>query len=243
MLIELKDFSKRFGRLLAVSIPDLRIDPGQIAVVLGANGAGKTTLFRCLAGLVIPSAGQILYNAKPFYRGDLELRRNLMFLPDFPFMFGEMTVIQHISMVLKLYECDAKTKLEAALEHLRNLDLLPFAEAATGRLSRGQQYKAALSALLTLDPELWILDEPFASGMDPQGIFYFKTQARAAAERGRTVLYSTQILDVAENLSDRIILLNRGALQMNAALNQLQARNEGNGGVLEEMFRSLREQK
>ena len=99
-------------------------------------------------------------------------------------------------------------------QHLGVLDLLPAIDTIIGQLSRGQIYKAALVTLLSLDPELWLLDEPFASGMDPVGIAYLKRQARVAAERGHTVLYSTQILAVVGKSSDRVCLIHRGKLRV-----------------------------
>src|SRR5689334_2834204 len=144
MKIELRDLTKRFGRNIVVSVPQLTIDPGQIVVVLGANGAGKTTLFRCLSSLVIPTHGEILYDGTPLRRGDIALRRRLMFLPDFPFAYAQMSIIRHLAMVLRLYDVEPESRLQNAVEHLRHLDLLPLAETPMGKLSRGQLYKATL---------------------------------------------------------------------------------------------------
>src|SRR2546430_1311161 len=98
---------------------------------------------------------------------------------------------------------------------------------------------------MAVDPELWLLDEPFASGMDPHGISFFKREARAAALRGRTVIYSTQILDVAENLCDRVCLIHKGALRLYESISELRARTPvgpSEGGVLEDVFRQIREE-
>ena len=130
---------------------------------------------------------------------------------------------------------------ERVLELLQDFDLLPLALRPVNSLSRGQAYKTALVALLAVDPELWLLDEPFASGMDPQGIDAFKRHARAAANRGRTIIYSTQLLDVAERFSDRVCVINKGELHAFDTLANLRIAALDKDNVLEEMFRRLRE--
>jgi ABC-type multidrug transport system ATPase subunit len=110
-----------------------------------------------------------------------------------------------------------------------------------GSLSRGQAYKAALVAMLAADREVWLLDEPFSSGMDPHGIDAFKRYARAAAERGRTILYSTQLLDVAERFSDRVCVINHGAVHAFDTLEGLRGKACDKGNVLAEIFQQLRE--
>ena len=110
-----------------------------------------------------------------------------------------MTVLRHIGMVLRLYEADGDGMEERVIELMRDFDMLPLVEARMETLSRGQTYKAALCAMIAADPELWMFDEPFASGMDPRGLTAFRRHARDAANRGRTVMYTTQILDVADH--------------------------------------------
>jgi len=110
------------------------------------------------------------------------------------------------------------------------------------KLSRGQAYKAALAALLAVDAELLLLDEPFASGMDPNGITFLKREApRAAAARGNTVVYSTQILDIAETLSDRLLIIELGQVRYYAPLGELQGAASGHDGrsVPEQLFQQL----
>jgi ABC-type multidrug transport system ATPase subunit len=144
-------------------------------------------------------------------------------------------------MVLHLYEADAPGAEDRVLALLRAFDLLAQAEAPLKTLSRGQLYKAALVALLAVNPEVWLLDEPFASGMDPRGLASFKTEAAAAARAGRTVLYSTQILEVAERFADRVCILHRGQVHAFESVEQLRQGPSGAEPVLEELFQQLRE--
>jgi ABC-2 type transport system ATP-binding protein len=206
MRIQIEGVSKRFGGIWALEEVSLDLDPGQVVGVLGANGAGKTTLLNCLAGIVAPSAGKICYDGERFHRGKMALRRRLM--------------LQHIAMCKRLYE-RAEADAEAVARILDHLNILVYAGMPLGAMSRGQMYKAVLAALLVIDPELWILDEPMASGMDPMGIAYFKSEAKAAAERGRTVVYTTQILEIAEKFSDRICVLDHGGMRLNGKAGEL----------------------
>lgn len=242
MHIALESVTKRFGSLRALESISLTIQPGQIVAILGPNGAGKTTLLRCLSAIAAPDKGRIFYDGEQFNRGRIDLRQRLAFLPEFPVIFHQLSLARHISMVLGLYNKDGEGIATTVTQHLSELDLLPAIDTPIGQLSRGQIYKAALVTLLSVDPELWLLDEPFASGMDPVGIAYFKRQARMAADRGRTVLYSTQILDVAEKCSDRVCLIHRGKLRVFDAVANLHVRPGEGDGVLEDIFRQLREE-
>jgi len=168
----------------------------------------------------------------------MELRRRLMFLPDFPLLFAKMTVLEHLAMCVKLYERPIPND-DRVVQVLEELSLLTLIKMPTARLSRGQIYKCALAALLVIDPEVWILDEPLASGMDPLGIATFKREARAAAKRGRTILYTTQILEVAEKFADRIGVLDHGGLRINKTLEEL--RKDTESGSLEDVLLSLRD--
>jgi ABC-2 type transport system ATP-binding protein len=242
MQIALESLTKRFGSLRALENISLTIHPGQIVGILGPNGAGKTTLLRCLSAIAAPDSGRILYDGEQFNRGRVDLRQRLGFLPEFPVIFPQLTVARHIAMVLGLYNKDGESTASSVTQHLHELDLLPAIDTPIGQLSRGQIYKASLATLLSADLELWLLDEPFASGMDPVGIAYFKRQARLAVERGRTILYSTQILDVAEKFSDRVCLIHRGKLRVFDAVANLHVRPGGEDGVLDDVFRQLREE-
>ncbi len=220
----------------------LEIESGQIVSILGPNGAGKTTLLRCLSGIVAPTSGDIRYDGEKFYRGNTAVRRRIAYLPDFPIAFPNNTVLRHIGMVLQLYGVDGSSTESRVMDLLRGFDLMPLIETPMAKLSRGQAYKAALSALLAADTELLLIDEPFASGMDPNGITFLKREARNSVKRGRTIIYSTQILDIAEKLSDRVCVMDRGEVRHYAPLAELQAVNAGSAGtVLEGLFQQLRE--
>jgi ABC-type multidrug transport system ATPase subunit len=243
MKLEVQRLLKTFKATRALDGVSLTIEPGQIVALLGPNGAGKTTLLRALAGVVAPDDGKVLYDGQPFLRRRLDLRKRFLFLPDFPAVFDEWTPLQHLGMVLRLYDKAGEAGIEdRVVELLLLFDLLTLANAPIVTLSRGQRYKVALAALLAVNPEVWMLDEPFASGMDPLGITTFKQRAREAAQRGQTIIYSTQILDAAERFSDRVCVIHRGKVRAFAATSEIRKSAQGNTTGLDELFQQLREE-
>lgn len=243
MRVELKGIRKVFDQRAVLDAVTMTVEPGQVVAVLGANGAGKTTLLRLLAGILGPTRGEVLFDGEVFKRGRLDLRQRLCFLPDYPAVFEHWTVLQHIGMVLRLYGEGSKEGLEdKVMDLLKGFDLLAVAESPFMILSRGQRYKAALVAMIAANPEIWLLDEPFASGMDPHGINEFKGRAREAAQAGRTIFYTTQIVEAAERFSNLICVLHEGKVHALENTEKLRASPTGTGSSLDHIFETLREE-
>ncbi|MCL1910065.1 MAG: ABC transporter ATP-binding protein, partial [Kiritimatiellaeota bacterium] len=167
MFISISNLSFRYAKTKALDDVSLDIDHGQLVTVIGLNGAGKTTLLHCLATLLVPRNGEILCDGKPLKRSEIELRRRIFYLPDTPQLFTDRTVVQNLAVISRIYGADTPDAPQRAIDILRELDMLPFVHKTINELSRGQAYKVALTALALTDPDLWLFDEPFASGMDP----------------------------------------------------------------------------
>jgi ABC-2 type transport system ATP-binding protein len=234
MHIVVQGLTKRFGRLTALDEVSFELRPSQILVVLGANGAGKTTLLRCMAGVLTPSSGNIFYDGERFNRERIELRRRLYFMPEQTVGFWNYTIIEYITMILRLYEVEREGIEETVVQLLKEFDLLVLAYSQLGTLSRGQLYKAGLVAMLAVDAELWLVDEP-------NGIMRFKDHVSAARERGRTIIYTTQILEVAEKFCTHFCLLDEGRVHLVDSAVRLSEWSTGQAGGLENLFRKLRE--
>jgi ABC-type multidrug transport system ATPase subunit len=239
--LELRHLTKTYGGARALDDLSLTLPAGTIVAIIGLNGAGKTTLLRCLGGIVAPTRGEVQMDGARFTRARLELRRRLLFLPDFPALYGHLNALQHIALLLRIYERDTDGVDERILAVLRDLDLLALAEMPLAALSRGQLYKVAFAGLVAVQPELWLLDEPFASGLDPQGLAMVKQHARAAAATGATILYTTQILEIAEKFADLLVVIDRGQLRATYTRAQLAALPASGEDSLEHRLRQLRE--
>lgn len=211
--------------------------PGETVAVLGANGAGKTTLLRCLASVLSPDSGRVLFDGEPCRRDRLDLRRRAMFLPDSPVFAHHASLARHVAIVLELYLHNAPEVETEVVSLLEAFDLLPLAFGSPWELSRGEQAKGALVPLLVADPELWLLDEPFASGIDPAGLAILKGRISASRARGRTVIFSTQIVELAERLADRVLLLEKNGRFRFGTTEELRRDSS-----LEEAVRALSEQ-
>jgi ABC-type multidrug transport system ATPase subunit len=240
MHTEVRALTKTFGGTVALDNVSLRFAPGEIVAVIGLNGAGKSTLLNCLAGVLAPSRGEVRHDDRPFTRDRLDVRRRLMFFPDNPVLFGDHTLLDHLALLFRLYERPTEGIESRLVDLMAEFDVLALAEARLATLSRGQIYKCGLVALLGIAPQLWLLDEPFASGMDPHGLATFRRHARAAAsECGATVVYTTQILEVAQKFCDRLIVLNRGRVERELSAAELAA--HAHDGALDALLESFRE--
>jgi ABC-2 type transport system ATP-binding protein len=237
MKVTVAGLKKRFGRQRVLKSVDLDLPAGSIVALVGLNGAGKSTILHCLAGLLSIDGGTVSFDGEDFRPDDVNLRRRLFFLPDFPYFVLARTLLEHLSLILRLYERDADTLADRTMDLLREFDLLPFATRPLEELSRGQLYKGALIAMILVDPDLWMLDEPLASGMDPLGLRAFQKHAREAAAKGSTIVYSTQILDVAEHFSDRVAVLHDGLIRLFASTSEMKA--NGADGALADLFAKL----
>jgi ABC-type multidrug transport system ATPase subunit len=224
MHIALQEVSRRFGRTHALRNVTWETGPGSLVAVLGPNGAGKSTLLRILAGELPPSRGELRIDGVPFRRDDLAVRREIFFLPDTPDLPGE-TPLRTCSICVSAYERTGVAGIEERIVDLiEGFDLAAKADRPWPTLSRGQSYKASLAILAAIAPRLWILDEPFASGMDAKGIALFRKLAREAVAGGATVIYSTQLVELAEGFADGICVLGEGELR--AALPAQELRNQ-----------------
>jgi ABC-type multidrug transport system ATPase subunit len=219
--VEISGAHKRYGGVRVLRGLDASFRGGELVALLGLNGSGKTTLLRAFAGLAGLDRGSVALDGEDLRRDSVAMRRKFCLLPDFPVLFEGETVTSQIAIQLKLWECGSPAAEERAACWLERFDLLPLARTSVTQLSRGQRYKVALTALAAVDPPLWLLDEPFASGMDPRGIEAFRALARGAAQRGRLVIFSTQIAELAERFAGRVCLLEDGVFRLDGPVEEL----------------------
>lgn len=236
MSLTLQNLTKSYGSRKALDGVSLTLPAGSLTAIMGRNGAGKSTLLRAIATVSPPDRGRIEFDGQPVTREALNLRRRMMFLPDFPVLFSSESVLKNLCHLMRIYECDTPERVEQITALLTEFDLLACAESPLSTLSRGQAYKAALVALLVIRPRLWLLDEPFASGMDPAGLNALKHHLRAAAAEGCVVLFTTQILEIAEPLATHACILENGRVAAAGTMAAIRAQS----GSLESLFASLR---
>ncbi|GAB5406017.1 MAG: ABC transporter ATP-binding protein [Aureliella sp.] len=228
MRVELQEMGKHFG-LKSIS---LAIERGQRLACVGTNGAGKSTLLRCLAGLYQPARGRVLLDDQPFDRRRHDLRLRLHYVPDNPPGHESQTVLGQIAEYLTAYQCASDERNRRVGELLKEFHLFDRRYYPLSQLSRGQRYKLSLVILIALDRELWLIDEPFASGIDGIGMDRFRQNVNDACQRGRTVIYTTQILEIAEAFSDQICILHNGEVAHMAAASEIKGSADQRPGLL-----------
>lgn len=219
--LKAEKLTKRYGWNYALKDLSWEVAPGQVVALLGPNGAGKTTLLNALSGSIRLDGGRVLFNGEPYTPGRTDLRQRFVFIPDFPPVPRHWSPIRFIGTVLKLYGSRLEGVEGRVFDLLGELELLDVARWSFRQLSRGQIYKAALAGFIAADPELWLVDEPFASGMDPRGLNCFKRYAKEAAARGGTIIFTTQIIEVAEQCATRICVINKGEVRADATTEEL----------------------
>ena len=234
MKISLRGVCKSFLDDSALKDIDLDIESGQLIAIVGTNGAGKTTILKSLSTLLSTDDGEIRMDGELLTHRRIDLRARLHFLDESPVLLGP--VIDHICRVVHLYDRELPGLKEKIVAWLREFELLEVANRLG--LSRGQKYKAAFVGLCAANPELWLLDEPFAAGVDPTGISAMKRAINKAVGAGSTVMYSTQIVELAESFSDRVLVMNRGKIELDIPTKQLQEAQHDN--ALARLFENLR---
>lgn len=209
--LEIRNATKRYSSTYALHQYSASFAAGELVAILGLNGAGKSTLLRALTGGIGLNEGGVYINGKCFDGENLEMRRSFVYIPDTPPLLADETVFRNISIFLTQYLKTEEEHIgERVIELLEEFEVIQKANTKIEKLSRGEAYKVGLVILAAINPQLWILDEPFASGMDANGIRLFRKLSRQAVKEGKSVIYTTQLVDLAEKFSDKIYIINRG---------------------------------
>jgi len=233
-LVEINGLTKSFGGFEAVSDLTLSVSYGQIFALLGPNGAGKTTTIRMLMGILAPTSGAATIDGLDCFRDRVEVKRRVGYLPDEPAFYDHLRGSEIIRFSGELHGL-GRNEIEARAMPI--LERLEFADALgefANNYSRGMKKKLALVCAMLHDPALLILDEP-TSGLDPFATRELHTLIREKAAAGRTIFFSTHLLDQAEKLSTRIAIMSRGRMAAQGTLEQLRA-HVSNDSSLEEIF-------
>lgn len=205
-VVELSRVTKLFGGFKAVDDLSFSLEPGSICGFLGPNGAGKTTTIRMILEIVKPSSGSITVLGQS---SALKVRQRLGYLPEEKGLYKKMKTWSIIAYFATLKGLSRKAARQRAYDLLERYGLKDFADKPTDALSKGMGQKVQMLASIAHDPEFVILDEPF-SGLDPVNQQVMEELIRDMAQRKRTVLFSTHVMQHAERLCDRIVLLAKG---------------------------------
>ena len=236
-VIELIHLVKKFGDLVAVNDVTLTIPRGEFFAVLGPNAAGKTTTLKILAGLMKPTSGNARVCGFDVQTQPLEARRRLAYVPDFPFLYEKLTAREFFRFIGQLFQMDDTRIAASAQELIARFHLGEFANLPLESLSHGTRQRVAIVSALLHGPEVFVIDEPMV-GLDPQHARVVKDVLKERSRAGMTVLMSTHELSVAEEMADRIGIINGGKLIAVGTRDELRQKS-GASGPLEDVFLAL----
>ncbi len=234
-MIELTEVTKHFGALTAVDNVSLSIQDGELFSFLGPNGAGKTTTIKILTGLMSPDKGTILLNTVDIQKNPVTAKRLVGYVPDAPFLYNKLTGLEFLSIVGNLYEMPAGEVSKQIALYRQQLEMDNWFEEQIEGYSRGMKQRVAFAAAMLPEPEILIIDEPMV-GLDPRTAKTMKLLMREKANNGTTVFLSTHNLGVAEELSDRIGIINKGKVLAVGTMAELRRASTSS---LEEIFIQL----
>ena len=236
-LLEITGLTKRFGRTEAVRGLTFSVSGGEIVGLLGPNGAGKTTTIRCIASLLRPTAGKVHIGGFDLETHAEDAKRVLAYVPEIPNPYEMLTVWEHLRFIAAAY--DTEDEMMRAEAVLKRLDLWDKRSELGANLSKGMKQKLACACAFVHRARVFCFDEPLI-GLDPKGGRELKEMLREARDDGAAVLVSTHMLDTAERLCDRVIIMDHGVVVEQGTMDDLHARVTM-GATLEEMFLSLTE--
>ena len=223
-MIEFRDVTKDYDGKLALNHLNLTLESGEIVGLIGHNGAGKSTTIKSLVSVINPTQGQIFVDGKELSNNRLEIKKKIGYVADSPDLFLRLTANEFWELVATSYDMTT-AEVEARLgELLAIFDFASHRYEVIESFSHGMRQKVFVIGALLSDPDIWVLDEPL-TGLDPQAAFDLKQMMREHANKGNTVLFSTHVLEVAEQLCDKIAILKKGELIFYGTVEDLKAQH------------------
>jgi ABC-2 type transport system ATP-binding protein len=236
-MIELDEVTKTYGVKTAVDRLSLQIEAGELFAFLGPNGAGKTTTIKLLCGLLFPTSGRVRVGGFDLQREGDKARQVISYVPDQPFLYEKLTGREFLHFIAEMYGMAREQMLSRVDDMVALFELSDFIDDLTERYSHGMKQRTVFSAALLHEPRVLIVDEPTV-GLDPRSVRLLKNLLRKQADSGVTVFLSTHSLDIAEQLADRIGIVDRGRLISCGTLAALR-KQAALDGSLEDVFLKL----
>lgn len=233
-MIRIKNVTKIYNNnVKAIDNLNLTVNDGEIVGFIGPNGAGKTTALKMLTGILEPTTGEIYINKYNIEEEPLTAKQEIGYISDNPDMFLRLKGIEFLNLIADIYKVDTKTRQKRIKDLAKTFELEDALNDQMQNYSHGMRQKMMVMAALIHNPSVWILDEPLI-GLDPKSAFALKKMMRQHADAKNSVLFSTHVLEVAEKLCDKIIVINHGKTIFFGTLDEL--KEKYNKKDLEKIF-------
>jgi ABC-2 type transport system ATP-binding protein len=240
-IIIVRELKKFFGEVKAVNGISFNVHQGEVFGLLGPNGAGKTTTIKLLLGLLEPNEGEMSVFGMNPERDEVEIKRRIGYVSEEPLIFKSLTPKDLFNFIASVRNLDEERTTELAKEYMESLEALEFYEQLIATLSHGNKQKLQIIAAIIHEPDLLILDEPIA-GLDAKSVRVVKSILELHTQRGGSVLFSTHIMEIAQELCDRIGIIHKGKIVGIGTLDELRQQAHKVGATLEDVFLRLTEQ-
>ena len=237
-MIELQSLTKNYGDYKAVDDLNLHVKKGEIFGFIGPNGAGKTTTIKMIGGILAPSAGTVKIAGIDIQQEPEKAKGKIGFIPDRPYLYEKLTGREFLKFTADLYGVPDDVFSQKAQQNLEMFSLADWSDELIESYSHGMKQRLIMSAALLHDPEVIIVDEPMV-GLDPMAIMMVKDLFQRLAHEGVTVFMSTHTLAVAEEICERIGVINRGQLIASGTTADLRREANVTDAALEQVFLNL----
>ncbi len=237
-MIKLENLTRKYGNFSAVENLNLHVKRGEVFGFIGPNGAGKTTTIKMLGGIIPPTSGSIRICGIDLLKNPEDAKRKTGFIPDRPYLYEKLTGMEFLRFIADLYNVSNDVFLIKAEELLALFSLSDWSFELIESYSHGMKQRLIMAAALLHDPELFIVDEPLV-GLDPAGIKMVRGLFRNLAKENKTIFMSTHTLKIAEDVCDRIGIINKGRLIAAGTFEELRQMAKTDKKGLEEVFFKL----
>lgn len=219
-MIEISHVTKNYGAKKALDDVSFEVKEGEIFAFIGHNGAGKTTLIKAIVGIHDFDKGKIIINGKSIKNEPVACKKEMAYVPDNPEMYENMRAIQFINFICDMYGVGLEKREKNIKKYAEMFEISQNLNDTIESLSHGMRQKVALIAALAHEPKILIMDEPFV-GLDPEAVFDVKEVMREMIKEGKTIFFSTHILDVAEKLCTKVAIIKQGKIIKVGSMNEI----------------------
>ena len=234
--IKITNLQKSYGSSLVLKGIDLEVDKGEIIGYIGPNGAGKSTTIKILIGMIPDFTGEVQVLGRDVKDNPLEVKRLIGYVPENAMLYETLSPMEYLRFLGSLYQLESSHIEEKATELLRLFALYDQRNDRMTTFSKGMKQKVLLISGMLHNPEVIFLDEPL-SGLDANAVILVKEILSQLKHAGKTIFYSSHIMDVVEKISDRIVLINQGTVIANGTFEELKSQKDS--GSLEQIFNQL----
>ncbi len=238
-MIKLENVTKTYNKTVrALDDISFEVKGGEIVGFIGPNGSGKTTTMKLITGIIRADVGKITVNGFNVRKDPIKAKESIGYIADSPDMFLRLKGTEFLDLIGDIYHVPSEERRKRISEFAERFELTEALSSPMMSYSHGMRQKIMVVAALMHNPPVWILDEPMV-GLDPKSAFELKQMMRDHAKAGNTVFFSTHVLEVAEKLCDKVIIIKKGNILYDGKLEELESKSKNSS--LEEIFLELTE--